>query len=196
MREKPLSLRSGILLLRRFMSKHPVKLTTITNPTHCQIVSLLTTKLAPKLNAAAKTKLGTFITKFSLIEIPLADIVAQTENIRTNADETLPHVLQFDRPISRSCLEFAIALWTHQRLFDSFPICQTRRSNDEKVRDDCGVIADVRDLEDHVDERRAAAQSSAELRARERRARRDIPRRERRNARDPGVAQPREPRAA
>jgi hypothetical protein len=63
-------------LLRAFMSKHPVKLTTITNPTHRQIVSLLRTKPAPKLNAGAKTKLGTFITEFSLNEIPLADVVA------------------------------------------------------------------------------------------------------------------------
>jgi hypothetical protein len=51
---------------------------------------------------------------------------------------------------------FAIALWTRQHLFDTFAICQTRRSNDRKVRDDHGVIADVRDLEKRVDERRNA----------------------------------------
>jgi hypothetical protein len=81
MREKPLNLCSGIFLLRGFMSKHPVKLTTITNPTHRQVVSLFTTKPAAKLNVAAKTKLGTFITKFSLNEIPLVNAVAQAENI-------------------------------------------------------------------------------------------------------------------
>jgi hypothetical protein len=106
------------------MSKHPVKLTTITNSTHRQIVSVFTTKPAPKLNATAKTKLGTFIIKFSLNEIPFADVVAQAENARTNADETLPHVLQFDGPISRSYFEFATALWTDQRLFDPFAICR------------------------------------------------------------------------
>jgi hypothetical protein len=50
--------------------------------------------------------------------------------------------------------------------------------NDRKARGDHGLIADVCDLEERVDERGAAAQANAELRARERRARRDIPRRE------------------
>jgi hypothetical protein len=75
-------------------------------------------------------------------------------------------VLQFDRPISRSYFEFVIALWTHQRLFDPFVICETRRSNDRRVRDDHGVIVDVRDLEERVDERRAATRVNEELRAR------------------------------
>jgi hypothetical protein len=98
------------------------KLSSIANPVHRQIIGLFTTKSSARLSSAAKSKLHSHISMFSLNEIPRADVLAKADDIKASPNEAFPRVLQFERRVSTAYFDFVLDLWKHQRSFDPFAI--------------------------------------------------------------------------